>query len=93
MYCSGCGKEIADEGKFCKYCGYRIETKVKVSEQTNKKRQLVVLMMLILLISASAFAVYWNWFREVPFEDPLVERCVRESLEKEEHADVSKRFR
>ena len=25
MICSGCGKEIADSAKFCKYCGAKIE--------------------------------------------------------------------
>ena len=24
MYCSNCGKEIAEESNFCKFCGYKM---------------------------------------------------------------------
>ena len=38
MYCKNCGKEIAEDSKFCKYCGVEQDKiSTKTSESYNKK--------------------------------------------------------
>lgn len=33
MFCSKCGKEIADDAQFCQYCGNKIENKEETKEE------------------------------------------------------------
>lgn len=35
MYCTSCGKQINDEGKFCQFCGAKISQKMKEPEQSK----------------------------------------------------------
>lgn len=35
MYCKHCGKEIADDSKFCQYCGGRIDTPILDSKEED----------------------------------------------------------
>lgn len=54
MYCPNCGKEIADESKFCPYCGTRIETdkQVNITPDTSTKTR-------------HGFVTFWLWFSGV----------------------------
>ena len=36
MYCSQCGKEIADDSKFCQECGYPV-TEAKEQQEIKKE--------------------------------------------------------
>ena len=38
MYCKNCGKEIADDSKFCQYCG-TAQQQVQVNEPTQVVEQ------------------------------------------------------
>lgn len=33
MYCKGCGKEVADDSKYCQYCGIKLTNNANA---TNK---------------------------------------------------------
>lgn len=33
MYCKGCGKEVADDSKYCQHCGIKL---VNNADATNK---------------------------------------------------------
>lgn len=32
MYCKNCGKEISDNSKFCRWCGFAIDETIKTEE-------------------------------------------------------------
>lgn len=37
MYCPKCGKEIAEDSKFCRHCGFTFEATMESSQDTNKR--------------------------------------------------------
>lgn len=41
MYCKKCGKEIADDSKFCQYCGTSFENEEKAKTEPNQARKSV----------------------------------------------------
>ena len=43
MYCKNCGKEIADNSKFCKYCGENIERLTNTTNKTITKYNLILI--------------------------------------------------
>lgn len=35
MFCSNCGKEIADGAKFCKYCGFSMDESADIKNEVS----------------------------------------------------------
>lgn len=42
MFCSNCGKRIAESSKFCKFCGYDMEEGISNSEKTFEAIKLII---------------------------------------------------
>ena len=62
MYCKHCGKQIADDAKFCDGCGMAVseevvESKTVVNEPKKKKRGVGIYAVIIILILASCGAI------------------------------------
>jgi uncharacterized membrane protein YvbJ len=36
MYCKNCGKQIADDSKFCKYCGTLVDDSMTTNDNSNE---------------------------------------------------------
>lgn len=61
MYCSKCGKEIADDAKFCVYCGASNEngnTKIVLQEGKKKKNKKVLWIVLALVVLSCIIAPF-----------------------------------
>ena len=98
MYCANCGKEIVENAKFCKYCGKAMEPNISgvverkkvapnVVKSCNGKKMIfkaigivgVVIILIIGIVLIKGFVLNAN---KVVIEDPLIERCIRETLKK-----------
>ena len=65
MYCKKCGKEIADDSKFCQHCGFQIEESKK-SHRLSKIDWIAILVGLLWVAywTKEAIAVYTNELSE-----------------------------
>lgn len=58
MYCKECGQQIADDSKFCNFCGAKqIEAKTEKPEKEESFWKPIILSILFLFIGISAIAV------------------------------------
>ena len=65
MFCSQCGKEIADNSKFCPECGKAIET---IDDDEDGKGFYVFWIIIILVI---VIAIYFFFIHESPEEKAM----------------------
>jgi hypothetical protein len=42
MYCKQCGKQIADNSKYCQFCGSEQEEKTTIQEDTNSEMKKII---------------------------------------------------
>lgn len=90
MFCGNCGNKLKDSSKFCDKCGAPVAGLEKngisspAEKQRNKKNLPLLLAALAVCILAATVVKYHIDTNSVPvkFEDFLVERCVREALDK-----------
>lgn len=61
MYCKGCGKEVADDSKYCQYCGIKL---VNNADATNKRSLLLSALARVKLSNKSKtiLSYYMVWF-------------------------------
>jgi len=109
MFCSNCGKEIADTTRFCPYCGYQhagaapsTQASVVAAPDSQpvqatpaKKRSKKWLWGVFAAAAVVIIAVVCVGFlfsdSEITFQDPLVERCVRLTLDKGADEPITKK--
>lgn len=61
MYCKGCGKEVADDSKYCQHCGIKL---VNNADATNKCSLLLSALAKVKLSNKAktALSYYMVWF-------------------------------
>lgn len=61
MYCKGCGKEVADDSKYCQYCGIKL---VNNADATNKRSLLLSALARVKLSNKAKtiLSYYMVWF-------------------------------
>lgn len=61
MYCKGCGKEVADNSKYCQYCGIKL---VNNTDATNKYSLLLSVLAKVKLSNKAKTTLshYMVWF-------------------------------
>ena len=71
MKCKNCGKEIANESKFCSFCGEKIELKIIKKEEINNIPNYLNIssgaLIFLSIITCNLYLFYWfyyNWGRE-----------------------------
>ncbi len=68
MYCKKCGKEIADDSVFCKYCGISLsENKISPENkgvEKKKKGYLKVTIIAVIVITVVAALFSYNYFAQ-----------------------------
>lgn len=58
MKCPKCGKEIANDSKFCEYCGEKLESKIAQKSDQNFRSFLLVVTLLISVSNILFFKIY-----------------------------------
>lgn len=60
MKCKKCGAEIAENAKFCRYCGQDQQAPIEKSGDTPKKKRMILICVILATLLLAAGAVVWQ---------------------------------
>lgn len=95
MHCRNCGNKLKASSRFCSKCGARSagageKAALSHAEKRRNRKRMPLLAVLAACILAAVVSKYYIDTKKEPvkFEDFLVERCVREALDKSWDEDI-----